>query len=173
MPPIKELQKLQHTQIQNICNDFIKHGSGFYHPQTKKLSFILDGCCIKSECCYRDQDKEGRGFGVRKILLPLQIRKNFKTTLDEECVLPLNKIGTVVVCLSHFFIEHQKLYLRDGAMPLEARLMGKKDKTHVEGKPIPEPPTLMLRDAAKGSKAWRGYKMYAMALSNTDWVNLI
>jgi len=57
-------------------------------------------------------------------------------------------------------------------LPPEARLVGVKEIGHVEGKRIPELPPFPLRDATKGNKAWRGYKVsMTTGLSNTDWVN--
>jgi len=170
MPENRIVVRLQKCQIDDICKSFIQKNNAFYHPVTRKLSYIIDGHCIKGECTNRHSER--KGFGDRKILVPLQIREHFRTTVDNICSLPLSKIGQVVICLSHFFVEHQKAYLRDGVLPPEARLVGVKEIGHVEGKRIPELPPFPLRDATKGNKAWRGYKVsMTTGLSNTDWVN--
>ena len=163
---LKDLQDLQKSQIDTICHDFVKRGNAFYHPATSKLSFIQDGICVKSDCCFRD-----KGLISRKILLPLHIREHFKTFANGECALHLDKIGKVVVCLSHFFVEHQKHYLRHGVIPLNARLMAQQDMSHAEGDVIRGPPVYPVREPEKGPKAWKGIKIHAAALSNVDWVN--
>ena len=157
MPKINKKEK---QQLDKICRDFIRKGNAFYHPETRKLSFILDGYCIKSECFKRTADKVNRGFGVRKIVLPRRLQTQFKTYLDGECQLPGSKIGQVVICLDHFLIEHQKFYLHNGFLPLEAKIQSAKP--------------LMLRDEEKGLRSWIGYKVAVdFGLPNKDWVNII
>jgi hypothetical protein len=161
---LKDLQDLQKSQIDAICQDFVKCGDAFYHRRTNKLSFIQNGICIKSDCCFRD-----KGLVSRKILLPLNIREHFKTFVHGECALPFDKIGQVVVCLSHFFVEHQKHYLENGVLPLNARLMTQQDMSHAEGDVIRDPPEYPIREP--GPKAWKGIKIHVGALYNDDWVN--
>jgi len=170
MPNIRG-QPNQKIEIDEICKDFIQKGNAFYHPVTKKLSYIVDGYCIKGECSNRKKSVN-KGFGDRKILMPLQIRKDFKTKASGVCALPLEKIGKVVICLSHFFLEHQKSYLKDGFMPPEARLVTQGENGH-EGEPPPAS-EFTLRDCAKGANAWRGCKIAVReGLVNEDWVNSI
>ena len=124
---VKDLQALQKSQIDAICQNFVQRKEAFYHPMTRKLSFIQNGMCIKSDCSFRDH----HDYDTRKILLPLHMRTHFKTIVGGECCLPLEKIGQVVVCLAHFFVEHQKSYLENGVLPQEARrLMAHKDMCH-------------------------------------------
>lgn len=164
----------QRQEIDKICESFIRKGNAFYNPMTRKLSYIIDGFCIKGECSIRDKNKETKGFGERKILVPLQIRKDFKTTIAGICSLPLSKIGETVICLSHFFVEHQKAYLQNGVLPPQARLVGVKEIGHIEGAPIDDPAPFNLRDEAEGDDAWFGYKVsMTTGLSNTDWVSRI
>ena len=138
-------QPNQKIEIDEICKDFIQKGNAFYHPITKKLSYIVDGYCSKGECTSRKKSVN-KGFGDQKTLAPLQIWKDFKTKEGGVCALPVEKIGKVVICLSHFFLEHQKLYLRDGFMPPEARLVTKGENGH-EGEPPPAS-EFPLRDCA-------------------------
>ena len=55
--PLKQKKK-KVTEIDSICETFIPKGNAYYHPVTKKLSYILDGHCIKSECGFRHKDEE-------------------------------------------------------------------------------------------------------------------
>jgi hypothetical protein len=168
MPNIKELLCLQKAKIEELCVlNFIEKGNAFYHPVTEKLSFITDGYCIKGECSNRKQNI----CPERKILLPPHLRFDFRTTEGGVCALPESKIGEVVICLSHFFIEHQVAYLEDGCLPPGSRLMGKSETTHKEGDPIPPASESQLRDPHKGLDAWRGYKIaMTKGLKNNDWV---
>ncbi len=162
---LKDLQDLRRSQIDVICQNFVRRGNAFYHPGTNKLSFIQNGLCVKSDCCFRD-----KGLVTRKILLPAHIREHFKTFVHNgKCALPVEKIGKVVVCLEHFFIEHQKHYLENGALPLNARLMAKQDMTHKEGEVIRDPPVYPIREP--GPNEWKGIKIHIAALHNDDWVN--
>ena len=162
---LKDLQDLRQSQIDAICQDFVKRRNAFYDPGTHKLSFIQNGLCVKSDCCFRD-----KGLVTRKILLPAHVREHFKTFVRTgECALPANKIGSVVVCLSHFFVEHQKYYLQNGALPLNARLMAQQDSTHKEGEPIRDPPVYPVREA--GPNEWKGIKIHVAVLHDNDWVN--
>ena len=179
MPFNKVTQGLQKQQIDKICENFIQSGNAFYHPVTKKLSYIINGHCIKGECNNRKIDKvnegENKGFGDRKILLPEHIQPDFMTTKAGLCALDKSKIGQVVICLNHFFIEHQKFYLENGFVPPEARLIRNGEQNHVEGMPIADPEPFEWREEEKlGDKSWRGYKIaVTLGLSNYDWVNLI
>jgi hypothetical protein len=169
---LKKKKKKVLTKIDSIFETFIPKGNAYYHPVTKKLSYILDGHCIKSECGFRDKDKEKNGFGIRKILLPGHLRKHFQTTTKGFCHLPLDKIGEVVICLEHFFIEHQKEYLQTGVIPLDARLMhGQENISHIEGNTIKPLKPFPVRDPLKKSP-WSGIKVSKRdGLENTDWVN--
>ena len=168
---LNKLQALQNSQIDAICGNFIKHGEAFYHPTTRKLSFIQNGVCIKSDCSFRDHH-DGE---ARKILLPKHMRTHFKTIVGGDCCLPLEKIGQVVACLAHFFVDHQKSYLQNGVLPQEAsRLMTHIDMYHKEGDAIKDPPIYPIRETKLANgvvKKWFGLRIHGPALTNADWVN--
>ena len=168
---LKDLQDLQKSQIDAICQNFVKHGEAFYHPITKKLSFIEDGICVKGDCSIRDKKMVSR-----KILLPIHMRKDFKTEVEGECFLPLENIGKAVVCMTHFFVDHQKSYLQNGILPQEAtRLMARHEMFHKEGDIIGPPPVYpVIEEKNKAGvvvlKSF-GMRIHGPALKNADWVN--
>jgi hypothetical protein len=173
MPKLKFTLSSQKEQLDKICANFIQKENAFYHPDTKNLSFIIGGQCIKGECTIRDSDKLNKGFFERKILVPLQICDHFKTTKSGVRDLPIAKIGKVVICLSHFFFEHQIFYLRNGELPEKTRLTTSGDNFRKENDAtITYTPNFPWKFNNNPDKEWRGHKVnHSLGLSNTDWVN--
>ena len=104
----------------------------------------------------------------------MHMRTDFKKIVGGEYCVPEEKIGQSVVCLGHFFVEHQKSYLQNGVLPQEARrLMAHQDMCHKEGDVIKPPPIYGVRkDKLKdGDRLWSGIKHHGPALLNADWVN--
>ena len=147
---VKDLKQKHDSELDKIFVTLIQSKNALYHPETKKKLFIVDGCCVKGECNFSGS------FGVKKVLLPESAISDFR----EE--IPIEKIGQLVVCFSHFFFAHQKHYLVNGSFPEEVRLLRVGENNWPDGKPIP-PPRPFKKDGFKiSSHAWK---------KDNDWVS--
>ena len=117
----------------------------------RKKLFIKDGCCIRSECNFKDS------FGKPKVLLPESLISDFRTPI------PTKRIGQIVICFRHFFFTHQKHYFDHGSFPEGARLKAKGGNSVAHDKPIPA-----ARSYIKGKEL----KVSERALlHDNDWVS--